>query len=342
MASLKSMIHDGRLYFNWQERDAGAMAVYRQLVYMTMRQLASRDTILVNAQSVLDDLLPSKNDADAREAWVRMVDFHGIPRPKPPYPVIWMEAALHNPSQRIGVLTTRRQVNGDLDRVLADLAAIKCDGAYDPGVWESVREAVRQDAPDTIVHVSVWHDFGGSACWDGEILYWLDAQGTFLSSARVMVRPDGSDQTDAQRIFVIKVREGWVLHTFARLNCANVELVPVAGQGHPHHRRRHDPVRSSVWHDIRVTSAPQLRKRQTTVLADGEHREVRFHQVRGHFADYTKGAGLFGNPKLRAVFWIAEHSAGDEELGTVIPSYTIDSGVAQVSEEEQKEQRNTQ
>jgi hypothetical protein len=70
---------------------------------------------------------------------------------------------------------------------------------------------------------------------------------------------------------------------------------------------------------------PKLRKQQAAVAADGGHREVRFHWVRGHYADYSKGAGLFGNPKLRAVFWIPEHRAGNGELGTVVASYKVEA-----------------
>jgi hypothetical protein len=106
------------------------------------------------------------------------------------------------------------------------------------------------------------------------------------------------------------------------MNCANVELVPVPGQGHSR-CHRHDRPPSSVWHEIKVTSVPKQRRQHATVAPDGEHRDVRFHWVRGHYADYTKGVGLFGNPKLRAVFWIPEHRAGNEELGTVIPSYAV-------------------
>jgi hypothetical protein len=57
-----------------------------------------------------------------------------------------------------------------------------------------------------------------------------------------------------------------------------------------------------VWHEIRITSVPQLRKHLAAPDRDGEKREMRFHWVRGHYADYTKGAGLFGKSKLRAVF----------------------------------------
>jgi hypothetical protein len=45
--------------------------------------------------------------------------------------------------------------------------------------------------------------------------------------------------------------------------------------------------------------------------------------VRGHYADYRDGAGLFGNSKLRCVLWIPEHQRGNSELGDVIPEYSL-------------------
>jgi hypothetical protein len=81
------------------------------------------------------------------------------------------------------------------------------------------------------------------------------------------------------------------MHALARMNCANVKVVPIPGQGHNRHRH-HDLPPSSVWHEIKVTSVPQLRKQQTIVASDGEHSQVRFHWVRGHYADYTKRGWL--------------------------------------------------
>jgi hypothetical protein len=79
----------------------------------------------------------------------------------------------------------------------------------------------------------------------------------------------------------------------------------------------------SVWHEIVVTSLPQLRREQKGEIApDGEKRELRFHKVRGHYADYRKGKGLFGRLKVR--LWIVEHEAGDPELGTVKSSYLVE------------------
>ena len=46
------------------------------------------------------------------------------------------------------------------------------------------------------------------------------------------------------------------------------------------------------------------------------------HWVRGHYADYTNGKGLFGRLKVR--IWIVEHTAGNPELGTVVSSYRVE------------------
>jgi hypothetical protein len=103
--SLKSFIQKGRFYFNWQEPTPEAYWKYTQLIGYVTNALGSRDTILVNAQSVWDDVTPSKNN-DSAAAWIRAVTFHEIPRPKPPFETMWLEAitTLDAAQQRTGVL----------------------------------------------------------------------------------------------------------------------------------------------------------------------------------------------------------------------------------------------
>lgn len=109
------------------------------------------------------------------------------------------------------------------------------------------------------------------------------------------------------------------MHALARMNCANVSVRPTS-ENKPKQSTKKQPYKGIVWHDIVIDSVPTTPK--------GGHRdcvEVRSHWVRGHYADYTRGKGLFGNPKLRAVFWIPEHERGNEEVGKVISSYTVKS-----------------
>jgi hypothetical protein len=105
------------------------------------------------------------------------------------------------------------------------------------------------------------------------------------------------------------------------MNCRNVVLRSVSS---PKAARRHqrDLVPASVWHEIRITSVPQIRTTGHGVFGRDESKMRRFW-VRGHYADYRVGAGLFGNPKLRCVFWIPEHQRGNSELGDVIPEYSL-------------------
>lgn len=300
MASLKSIITGGRFYWHDAHRQ-----IVQDAASVAITALRSPDTILIRAQSVWDDIVPkgNSNSPSWREDWMRALKFATIPRPRPPYSMTWLEAA--DQYLRFALLVQR----------IENISSLLAQNRVHP----QIAEGIRQDAPAVLIQALIWHDFEGSACYDGNIFYWLDAQGVFVHSARDILRVERLSEADRQKnLWIYRLRESWMLHTFARMNCANVQLVPIKG-----HRHRDDPVCSSVWHEIKVTSVPQLRRQHSTAAPDGEHHHVRFHWVRGHYADYTKGAGLFGNPKLRAVFWIPEHRAGNEELGTVISSYRV-------------------
>jgi hypothetical protein len=105
------------------------------------------------------------------------------------------------------------------------------------------------------------------------------------------------------------------------MNCANARLVEMPGGFRPKPGHRRAPY--SVWHEIHISDAPKIRRSGVSESREQTPENMRFHWVRGHYADYTKGAGLFGNPKLRAVFWIPEYRAGNEELGSVVSGYRI-------------------
>jgi hypothetical protein len=105
------------------------------------------------------------------------------------------------------------------------------------------------------------------------------------------------------------------------MNCRNVVLKPMNEPKGPRHHQR-DLVPATVWHEIKITDVPKVQSTGRNSLGRDESKERR-HWVRGHYADYRNGAGLFGNPKLRCVFWIPEHQRGNAELGDVIPEYTL-------------------
>lgn len=113
---------------------------------------------------------------------------------------------------------------------------------------------------------------------------------------------------------------GCALHALMRMNCKNVELRPInEGKVPAHAPNVFAP--ATVWHEIVVTSVPKSIAGGKDVLNPGKENEIRAHWIRGHYADYRKGKGLFG--KIHGLFWIPECRRGNEELGQVIPEYTV-------------------
>jgi hypothetical protein len=311
MASLKSIIEGGS-FGALHPDNPYYMKLSVRVASRTLKALQSRDTILVRAQSVWDDLVPFREgDPVSTSDIERMTDFRGIPRPAPPYRKMWLEAmALYG--RRWGALVERM----DKDESGWDEPEFAAVGTTD------AQQAIRQARPQMIVGGSIWYGQPAPAVNNGSFFYGIAADGSFLPFEQLAhgLRDDESEEERLGNRIRLLMVESWVLHTLARMNCANTELVPISN-GHSHQRRDRPP--SSVWHEIRVTSVPKLRAKYNSTAPEGESRAVRFHWVRGHFADYSKGAGLFGNPKLRAVFWIPEHRAGSEELGTVVANYAV-------------------
>jgi hypothetical protein len=311
MSSLRSIIQKGRFYladYLSQENMDG-------FVDYAFAGLSDPQTKLINAQSVWDDTVipPPERRDDA--AWDHLLNFEAVPRPKPPFEKIWLEAAVAPENgfapQRIGALVLR--VEGT-ENILRHFSAA-------PGMPEEAVEQLKTDRPATLVNALMIHDHGGSATPSGNCIYWLNQDGKFLWSFRMsaLALDEQEEEKKTIRYMQMRMRQGWILHSFARMNCANARLVPVPN-GHKHHRHHGEP--SSVWHVIQISAGPRIRHTEPAQLPDGEC-HIRFHWVRGHYADYTRGRGLFGNPKLCKVFWIPEHQAGDKELGEVMSSYTV-------------------
>jgi len=319
MASLRSMILDGRTAPVPLREDGKKYAARFEL---TQKALRSRDTILVNTNSVERDLFNADGTTDDRS----YLDRRLIPRPKPPYPVMWLESVKAN--EWMGSLVTRMDiVNEDHLKAFVKASPI----SYDRDQLEAIGKLARP----TIVEVVSWAAGKGYVEPVGDFVYWLNAEGDWQDSRYWHFGPLSDSFhgiADIQKDEFKWIRTNYqliaaceysVLHTFARMNCHNVKLVPITA-GAPKPKKSSHPPFSSPWHEIVVTSLPQLRREQKGEVApDGEKRELRFHRVRGHYADYTKGKGLFGNPNLRKQFWIEEHKSGDPEQGTVVSSYTV-------------------
>lgn len=287
MASLRSMILDGRSILAVDKQDNLSPKLdqeVHQLIEKDQQALRSKDTILINTQNVYKSI-----EALGHEA---KIDLGLVPQPVPPFHSIWLEATAFTPPIRLGVMIRRYPIPADFD--------------LDKFLSQGGNMFVDKEAPCHLIYGNAWREQNGYIIFTGRFVYWLDSHGK-LQDWRFFGK-------------TLDLHLALTFHTFARLNCHNVKLVPRADSTAPHKNGK-PPIPYSYWHEIVVTDLAELRKEKNENAPAGEKRELRFHKVRGHFADYTGGKGLFGKYKVR--LWIEEHSRGNEELGTVVASYKI-------------------
>jgi len=113
-----------------------------------------------------------------------------------------------------------------------------------------------------------------------------------------------------------------LLHSVQRMNCANAELVLSDKLAVKSGGKSSRVPRGIRWHEIKISTVNRLAVTRGLQHESG-HKIISFHSVRGHYADYTQGNGLFGNPTLKKLFWISDHARGDKEIGEVKASYRI-------------------
>lgn len=315
MASLRSRIIDGRLagtYLQYGDWAGRRMKEDREL-------LRSGQATLINAQGVYDDLI-KEIDRDPA-AWREPRP----PYPMPPFRYQWLEC-MQNGYIQCGIFVRRMP-----------FAEVRRGLNFDSPEAQRLYPNFAAKPPETMVSVDCWEwqsPFGRAAL-EGHIMYFLDAQGELVEpglpeqefSVRCyiqlpLVPIDTFDKTERLHYeLYLAMQITWATHAFARLNCHNVQLVPRKSAASGEKRQPAGPP-TSVWHEIVVTGMPELRRARGECPPDGEKRELRFHKVRGHYADYTKGKGLFGRWKVR--IWVDEHEAGNTELGAVASSYRVE------------------
>jgi hypothetical protein len=112
------------------------------------------------------------------------------------------------------------------------------------------------------------------------------------------------------------------LITFSLLNCKNVilrkENVPPKLQ--KKRKKRHSSLPDIVVRKLELT-VPGTKLVPTQQRETGESRLLRWHQVRGHVADYSEGKGLFG--RYHGRFYIPQHGRGSMDTGRVVKRYEI-------------------
>jgi hypothetical protein len=110
-----------------------------------------------------------------------------------------------------------------------------------------------------------------------------------------------------------------VLFSLALLTTKNVVRTEA---GLPRHVRRHSSTFAGTVGDKHYTlDIPGASSYKNSVNGADDAQRKRLHIVRGHFADYSEGGGLFG--KLHGRYYIAPHVRGSAERGTVTKDYNV-------------------
>src|SRR5215472_5447172 len=185
--SLRSIILKGRFY----QPEKLSLENMSAFVDYLSAGLLDRQTKLINAQSIWNDVVMPPIERRDDDAWNRLLNFAGIPRPKPPFEKIWLETIIPAEDgiaqQRAGAMILRIEGWENIARGFAS------------HIGPMPEEAVKQieiDQPATFVKALVIHDYQGSATPSGNCIYWLDQDGKFLWSFRMSALALGKDDED--------------------------------------------------------------------------------------------------------------------------------------------------
>jgi hypothetical protein len=149
-------------------------------------------------------------------------------------------------------------------------------------------------------------DFGDVGDWEIGLMPWPMLEN---------LDKDGQRQAMIESLAIVQM----ILWSWLLLSCKNVTTVEV----HPSTRRKKakkDPTRI-IYREIKVEVPSIVKARQNRAERDDEV-GVAHHIRRGHFADYTKGKGLFG--KYHGRYWIPPMMVGSKDYGTVLKSYALE------------------
>lgn len=111
------------------------------------------------------------------------------------------------------------------------------------------------------------------------------------------------------------------------LNCSNVEVTPhrTGQKSKANRKKRRKRGGGNIYKVLRV----KAKKGREAIPLTG-HRVsergggVRQHTRRGHFRDYSSGAGLFGRTNPTKPIWVPAHYVSKSDSGRVVKSYEVE------------------
>lgn len=252
----------------------------------------------------------------SQEVWNVFADF---PHPMPPFNATWFEWSLSKESQSGKDLIPNQ--NAQLfDRIGCYVLCEKVSDAYAPRLPKDVCMklnfiCIARKCGTHTIFVLPMVCFGLNVDFepvstrvnDSKVLY---AYPGVMPSA-IKESPDDFMEIGQQACASIHVP----LLAISMLNCKNVTTRAVPSMSAEllrKHARRGHPM-TAQHHIIEIQPVTQLLKRET---GSASYSRAAAAIIRGHFKNYSEGAGLFG--KLKGRFWWAQRIASD-----VVPEYQL-------------------
>lgn len=115
------------------------------------------------------------------------------------------------------------------------------------------------------------------------------------------------------------------LYALSLLNCKNVEQVTHDGYRPRRHETRRGEKPGKQFKTLTVHPVRKVYPDRETPDEAYTKGLKSFHQVRGHWKDCRHGAGLFGNPNLKGLYYVQPHTRGQAAWGEIEKDYDVKS-----------------
>ncbi len=241
----------------------------------------------------------------SQEVWDSMQDF---PRPMPPFPMTWLEWKTPRQSNKEGtIVETSSRFIGDKMGCFVQAVEVPANKRIRFGIVVSPHIFMR----DNFVSVAPTFAFGLTHSWESVSFNPESTKHMLFSYPGIAKNPiNDADKEDLVRIGQdCNAMMFPALLALSLLNCRNTVTREVHVDPRllaKHAKRGHYVSRSHRIIEIQPVK---------TVLSKHGVTEIGYSRraasiIRGHFKDYTAGAGLFG--KYKGLFWWDQHvTAGD-------------------------------
>lgn len=195
------------------------------------------------------------------------------------------------------------------------------------GVWDmEIAVVVTREVEDAgyLIHAHLWaSDLQKKIAFiPAGVEFHIDHAGLIDGERMFFHRPYGGEEgpeTDAARKELC-TGLSIALLTFRFMNARGIRIVDKYPSRHEQRLAIKKGKAAPVTFKV-LEIGPITGKMETEGRIDEVGMQKAFHLCRGHFADYTKGAGLFG--KYNVEVFVPDHVKGRKERGIVVKDYSV-------------------